>query len=198
MNSNTPETDAELSHYVANYDKYAEVVDFARKLEQERDEARKHSWNDMVCLNHTDLNSTPRIDAKERCINYPVFPFEKFYYVESEFARQLEQELNLLEAKLTALGSLAVSHWDDKVVGEVDSILSPEKQAKYSDLLRYLFVEIPKERDEANKSCERLATGYNKIETERDQLRKVCDEYKAGFIASADNFYNQLPHVKNK
>jgi hypothetical protein len=76
MNSPTPETDA-----IWNSD--GNILEHARKLERERssalqsskdnaanfrasevrrieaerkrDEARKHSWNDMVCVNHTDL-----------------------------------------------------------------------------------------------------------------------------------------------
>ncbi len=53
--------------------------------------------------------------------------------------------------------------------------------------------KLERERDEANKSCERLAMGYNAIESERDQLRNVCDElYKNLSFVSSEQPENDI------
>jgi hypothetical protein len=114
--------------------------------------------------------------------------YERKTLIDLEDARKLEQERDEarnrvadLEAKLTALGNIAVCDWDDKTVGEVDDAVPPEKQKTYNDLIKSLFQTIP---------------------AERDQLRKVADElyYAQGFeeVAAARVSYCNLPHVKAK
>lgn len=101
---------------------------------------------------------TPETDyAFEGDLSVGVNPEITTWQQAKEYARKLERERNMLQAKLTALGGLAVSGWDNKTVGEVDSLISAEKQLEYKDLLRSLFVDIPAERDQLRKVCDELA-----------------------------------------
>lgn len=59
-----------------------------------------------------------------------------------------------LEAKLLCLGDLAVGFWDDKTVGEVDTM--GIKAQKYKDILHTMFIEHPKRIQELKKDKARL------------------------------------------
>lgn len=59
--SDTPETDALLAEIfdrdgsLGPHNAPEKLIAKIRKLERERDEARKHNWNNMVCIHHTDM-----------------------------------------------------------------------------------------------------------------------------------------------
>jgi len=67
----------------------------------------------------------------------------------------------------------------------------------------YIQQAINSATDSANKSCERLAKGYNEIERERDRLQKeiarlrgeVEKAYREGFSAGA--YASRISHITN-
>lgn len=61
--------------------------------------------------------------------------------------RNLQDRVEELELKLTAVCEFAVADWNDQVVGQVESVVPHEKQRTYADRLRALFVDGPAERD---------------------------------------------------
>ena len=88
MNTPTPETD---EHYATTKTAWPQQgdIDFARKLERERDEARKHTWNDMVCIHHTDRDRAACIGHCPVCLEAERDQLRKVCDELYECARQL-------------------------------------------------------------------------------------------------------------
>jgi hypothetical protein len=55
------------------------------------------------------------------------------------YKREAESKVEQLNLELTALGNLAVGHWDDSTVGRVDALIPHETQVTYKEQLKTLF-----------------------------------------------------------
>jgi hypothetical protein len=55
------------------------------------------------------------------------------------YKREAESKVEQLNLELTALGDLAVGHWDDNTVGRVDALIPHETQVTYKKQLKTLF-----------------------------------------------------------
>jgi hypothetical protein len=55
------------------------------------------------------------------------------------YKREAESKVEQLNLELTALGDLAVGHWDDPTVGRVDALIPHETQVTYKEQLKTLF-----------------------------------------------------------
>ena len=105
MNTPTPETDAQQDDLIHadTYTCWQQTLVLARKLERERDDARKHSWNDMVCIHHTDRDRAACIGHCPVCLEAERDQLRK---VCDELAQATRAEFGNLNWRLDAYNNL--------------------------------------------------------------------------------------------
>jgi uncharacterized protein YhaN len=78
------------------------------------------------------------------------------------YKREAESKVEQLNLELTALGNLAVGHWDDPTVGRVDALIPHETQVTYKEQLKTLFSsssELARIRSLFPAICKALGNG---------------------------------------
>jgi len=78
------------------------------------------------------------------------------------YKREAESKVEQLNLELTALGDLAVGHWDDQTVGRVDALIPHETQVTYKEQLKTLFSassELARIRSLFPAICKALGNG---------------------------------------
>jgi hypothetical protein len=78
------------------------------------------------------------------------------------YKRDAESKVEQLNLELTALGDLAVGHWDDPTVGRVDALIPHETQVTYKEQLKTLFSassELARIRSLFPAICKALGNG---------------------------------------
>lgn len=94
----------------------------------------------------------------------PVDPFEaaKLLWDEKEIA---EKRVKDLELTLSIIGDMAVSDWNDEVVGKVDAVV--KEPLRYKDRIKALFDQeldrVKQERDEEKKASDLIGSACDKL-----------------------------------